>query len=270
MVTATITPFLSGLSSAEVFFTGFGSDVAFHTLTRIAAGRRQPVRGGVAIAPDVPVRDYEIEPSVPVVYETAMFDVDGVPLGTFQSAPVTMWFDSFIHQPLDPALWVAPHAILAGTAETITRDTPHESVYVEDASVARRIGSRRRGIDGLKFSFLTDEAGADMFSSMLGSYDSRQVGVLCIRTPSPMRIPRTFFASVSDVTEVEVDVHMGGDSVRIEFTATETTSPFAGLVKPTLTYDDLDAAYSSYDYRDAAYDMYTDMDRDYSLAGYAS
>jgi hypothetical protein len=110
---------------------------------------------------------------------------------------------------------------------------------------------------------------ADRFQGMLGDYNTRQVGVLCVRTPPPVRIPRTFFTSVPDPTEVSVDVQWGGQRTDIVFTATEVDPPFVGLVTPLLTYDDLDAAYSTYDDRDAAYATYTDMDRDYSLAGLA-
>jgi hypothetical protein len=115
-----------------------------------------------------------------------------------------------------------------------------------------------------------DTGRADMLQAMLGDYVTQQVAVLCIRTPPPVRIPRTFFAAVSDPEEIDINTKWGGGITRFAFSATEVEPPYAGLVTPLLTYDDLDAAYATYTARDAAYSSYTEQDRDYSLAGLAS
>jgi hypothetical protein len=269
MVDATLTPYLDGLPAVEVFFSNFGPEVHHHTIYRLSGNRMTVVRGAIEIATDVAVLDYEAPLGVSFRYATEMFTAAGGSLGFASSEQTILNIKrAFVHQPLNPQMWVSP-TVMVETAAVITRPLPSEVVYVEDASVGRRIGSRRQGITGMDMVFETGTLEhADAMQSMLGSYEMQQVGTLCVRMPPPMRIPSTFFASVRDLDEVMVNIHRRGTITRFEMVVDETAGPYAALVVPLLTYDDIDAAYATYDLRDAAYATYTDADRDYSLAGY--
>lgn len=270
MVTATTDQYLEGLPSVAVAFSGFAGGVHHQTLTRVVEGRTMPVRGGFEVAPDVTVRDFEAPFGVDYSYVSEMFDAGGGSVGYAQSDPLLVDVKrSYVHQPLNPNLWASPHVML-GSAEDIDRPLVGDVVYVEGDSLGRRIGSRRLGISGLDLVFETDTIdAANQMQRMLGDYETQQIGVLIIRTPPPLRIPRTLIASVRKMPEVNVNVNRRGSIIQFPMTVDETAGPHVGLVVPTLTYDDLDAAYGTYDIRDAAYPTTTDSDRDYSLAGYA-
>ncbi len=105
--------------------------------------------------------------------------------------------------------------------------------------------------------------------AVFGQYGSRGAGVVCIRTPPPMRLPRTFYASVDELHEIAVDVHVGGEDVSFTFEATEARPPAPGLVTAVLRRKDIDAAYPTRAARAAAYATRLDRDSDYSLAGVA-
>ena len=256
----------------EVFIDPSDLDPATVTLRmyRLSEGRTWLVRGGVDVAPGVAALDFEVPFGVESAYRAEMFDVDGVSLGFTDTT--STWVDvegTWVHNPLDPT--VAVQLVnLSGSAETLTRQTPGEVVYVEGASVGRRISSRRRGLEGVPVRLLAESRDvADTLQAMLGSYETQQVPVLCIRTSEAIRWPRTFFASTQELVEREKDVHSGGELVQFEASMDEVAPPFPGLVVPLLTYDDLDEFHGTYTAMDAAYASYTEKDRDYSLAGFA-
>lgn len=263
------TLYMDGNPSVEIFFTNFVAGTARVRLYRYSEGRTWLVRGGVDIAPSVAVRDYEVPSGVTSTYRAEMFDIAGNSLGFNTAASVTMpSFGPVVHQPLDPSLFAAV-TVLLDTAQTLVRPTPGELTYTEGSTVGRRIGMRRRGLSGAQLEFMTDTiANADMIQAALGTYETEQVAVLCVRTPPPIRLPRTLFCASDSLEEIETDVHMGGTAVRYRMQVDEIEPPFPGLVKPTLTYDDIDTV-GSYDVQDSMWATYTDRDRAYELAGQA-
>lgn len=265
------TLYMDGNPSVEIFFTNYVAGTARVRLYRYSEGRTWLVRGGVDIAPSVAVRDYEVPSGVTSTYRAEMFDLAGNSLGFNTAASVTMpAFGPILHQPLDPALY-AEVVLMVGTAEKLARPTPRDVVYTEGSSVGRHIGSRRRGLARTPLLLeVESEAAADMVQAMLGTYETEQVGVLCLRTPPPTRVPRTFFFSSDEMEELDVNIHYpaGGVLIRYGLDADEVEPPFPGLVKPTLTYDDIDTV-GSYDVQDSMWATYTDRDRAYELAGQA-
>jgi hypothetical protein len=270
MVGPTLTVNLSGNPYVEVSLADVLPGTSTVRFERVSDGRKWAVRGGIGISSDVAVLDFEAPFCVPSTYRAECFDASGNSLGFTDSSTVTVWEDrTIVHQPLNPQMWVNP-VRLVGTVGSIRRPSEGTLVKVQGAAVSRVIGSGRAGVTASDWSFLTTRfTDADNLQQLLGTYEVQQLPVLCIRTPPPMRVPRTFFAHVPDLAETQLDTHMGGQLLQFDFKATEVEPPFPGLTTPLLTYDDIDAAYGSYDLADQAYASYTDRDRDYSLAGSA-
>lgn len=264
----------TGNPFVEVFFdpSGFPAEVTRLTVWRYSEGREWQVRGGVSVAPGAAVLDFEVPPGSSA-YRAEMFDAAGVSLGwTETSALEVPDFGVTLHNPLDPTVYVrlSTLAVLDSLLGTGGRPTVGSVLFPEGRTVGVHVGARRRGVVGLRFGVaLESVADVDLLQSMLGGYGESRVAVLCVRTPQPVRVPRTLFLSVSDPEEVDFDVRWGGSRMDFLFTGTEVAPPFPGLAVPLLSYDDLDIAYPSLDARDAAYSSYTEMDRDYSLAGMA-
>lgn len=261
----------SGNPRVEVFFDpdDLDPDTARVRMWRYSEDREWLVRGGVDVAPGIAALDWEVPFQTPATYRLEQFAADDIPLGFTDPSTVTVdYTGTVVHQPLSPDLW-APVRILSGSAATLTRPFDGEFVETEGSVVGHWVGSVRRGLRDVPVSLLTETLeAAGQLQEALGTYMTRQVGVLCIRTSDGIRWPRTFFAQ-GDLTEVERNVKFRGQLIQFDAQMNEAKPPYPGLVVPLLTYDDLDVAYATYDLRDAAYATYTAQDRDYSLAGLA-
>lgn len=274
MAAPTLTVDVSGSPRVEVFLSG--TDVVAGTvrmrLWRYSEGREWLVRGGVDIAPGTAAIDWEVPFRVQALYRGEMFDAAGLSLGFTDAASVTVDVgDVWVHNPLVPtnSVRLGPFGLVERDT-TVSRPTVGEVIYGEGDTVGRRIGSGRRGVAGWATGFAVENVeDADALQRMLGDYVTQQVGVLCVRTPPPFRIPRTLFASVSDDAEADRDVRWGGKRTDFLFTATEAAPPYPGITTPLLTYDDLDASFSTYTLRDAQFSTYTAGDRAYEYAGAA-
>lgn len=264
----------SPVPRVEVGFPNLAAGTQVINVFRIADGRTMRVRGGVRLAAPgaVSLVDTEAPNGVPATYRAEMFsDVAAtVSLGFTDTTTATLSFDgTCLHQPLDPSLAVRVD-MLRGSAEGLVRKVPGEAVIPEGAEVPTWIGGPRQGLSQVPFVFLAQTlADADKVQSILGIYGQSQVGVICVRTPPPMRIPRTFFAGNADLVEDAINVHAGGGNVKFTMTADEVSPPAAGLVRPALRRMDLDAGYATRGARDAAYLTRFNRDADYSLAGLA-
>lgn len=253
----------------EVFYDEYLPGTQKARIERVSDGRVWPVRGGVDVTPGVAVLDFEVPFCVPSVYRAECFDFSGMSLGFTESASTTVWeWRTIVHQPLVPQLWTAIRE-LKGTAETIERPADSDLVKIEGSPLPRAIGSGRRGVTSMPYKMFVDRvSAADRIQEMLGTHATPQLPVLCVRTPPPMRVPRTFFMHVPSLPERQI-APGANEYFSFDFDATEVEIPFPGLVTPLLTYDDLDAAFGSYDAMDAAFPSYTDRDRAYHLAGTA-
>lgn len=261
----------SGNPRVEVFADpdDLHPDTARVRMLRYSENRTWLVRGGVDVAPGVAALDWEVPFQVPATYRLEMTAADGVSLGFTDPSTVTVnYTGTVVHQPLSPDLW-APVRILKSSASSLGRPFDGEFVETEGGVVGHWVGSNRRGLRDVPVSLLAETLGAaDMIQAILGTYETQQVGVICIRTSDRIRWPRTFFAH-GDLEEIERNLKFRGQLIQFDAAMSEAEPPYPGLVVPLLTYDDLDVAYATYDLRDAAYSTYTDQDRDYSLAGLA-
>jgi len=268
---ASLTPNTEGCPFVEVFIDTVDCPAGTATMRvyRLSDNRTWLVRGGVDIAPGVAALDYEIPFQVDVAYRAECFDNTGVSLGYAEAGSITLDYEgTIIHQPLTPSLYVGvtlrPDSYLA----PMTRPTPGAAIFTEAGGPARWVGGIRQGQVGTAVSvFVANSYDADTLQSIMGAYETSQVAVVCIRTSTLTRWPRTFFAQ-GDLAETWLS--RVSDRYQFDSTMTEVNPPFPGLSTPLLTYDDLDASYATYDAMDAAYATYTDKDRDYSLAGAAT
>lgn len=269
MVAPLLTANQDGNPFVEVFPQTVPAGTTRMRVERFSEDRIWPVRGGVDVAPGVAVLDFEVPFWTEATYRAECFN-GNIPLGYTESSTIVVEEDrTFVHQPLVPQLYSIIKE-LAGTAETVTR--PHDStlVKVEGAGLPKVISGGRQGVEDMPFSFLVETAAdADQVQSMLGTYVVSQLPILVVRTPPPMRVPRTFFMHVPALPERWIGPGSNTTFFEYSFNATEVEPPFAGLTTPLLTYDDLDAAYANYDLLDAAFATYSDRDRAYHLAGTA-
>lgn len=242
-------------------------------LYRIADGRTYLVRGGIRryAVGGTSIVDWEAPFGVPITYRAEMFsDVDATQSLGFTEGTETLldvrqaWF----HQPLSPSLAFRP-TMLWGTGLDRVRSTPGDLVYAQGAELATWVGGQRQGLAEVPFVLLTDREGADQAQATFGRYGTNQSAVLCIRTPKDMRIPRTFYAVVSQVKETTLNRPGVGEAVQFDFTATEARPPAPGLVAAALRRMDIDATYPTRDQRAAAYLTRLQRDSDYTLAGVA-
>lgn len=271
-----LTPMPGGVPvpSVQVVVSDVLPETVVVNLYRIADDRQMLVRGGIRkyAVGGATVIDWEAPFGVPVSYRAEMFaDAAATQSLGFTEAGTTVLevSETWLHQPLNPSV-SATVLRLSKTATDISRETPGDLLYAEGAEVATWIGGTRRGISGVAFEVLTDTfEQASRLQAVFGRQGSTQSAVVCIRTPPPMRIPRTFYAAVSEVHEEAVDVQNGGELVRFTFNATEARPPAPGLVAAVLRRMDIDFTYPTRAERAAAYLTRLDRDSDFSLAGVA-
>lgn len=243
-------------------------------LYRIADGRTTLVRGGVRkyAVGGTTVIDWEAPFGIPITYRAEMFsDAAGTQsLGFTDGSTTTLdVHDTWLHQPLNPSLSVRALR-LQGTAAERVRIAPGNLVYTQGDEAATWVGGRRRGLFGLDWDLLVDSTvDADRMQELFGANGSSQNAVLCVRTPPPMRVPRTLFLAVAELREIDVDIAFGGESTRFTFSGTEARPPAPGLVAATLRRMDVDVTYPTRAQRAAAYATRLARDSDYTLAGAA-
>lgn len=259
----------------EVFFDELDPDTSTVTVYRTAKGREYQMRGGVnaATAGTFTRIDYEVPPNTTVAYRAEMFDSGGLSLGFTDAGTVSIPVSAtWLHNPLDPQ--GAVKVTLLNTAgKTLDRPVPGTVSYPIGRRVGVVLAEPRRGLTGGVFDVMVDTLeDADKVQALLGDYTTTTVPVICIRVGSdnPMRVPTPLFLGVLSIPEEDVDVFDGGTTTIHRIAGDEAAPPTPGLFIPLLTRNDIDAYYSSRDAVDAAYLRRVDIDRDYSLAGYAS
>lgn len=252
-----------------VTFGALAAGTVTITVQRTAEGRTMPVRGGVNLyaVGGAAVMDYEVPFGIAASYSAQQFNSVGLSLGFTASATVTVDVtDTWIHQPLSPALAVAAILTVA-TAADVVRKNPGSMVYPEGATVGRWIGAQRQGVTGAVVEVLMNSlADADELQSMFGSYSVDFPAILCIRTPVNVRLPRVLFAAVAEVHEVS---YTQATVVTFSFTVDEVAPPAPGLVLPLLRRKDIDVDYPTRAARAADYATRLARDVDYTKAGLA-
>lgn len=269
MAGPTLTPDVAANPFVEVFFEDLHTDAARLDVYRLSDDREWLVRGGVDVAAGVAALDFEVPFKTQASYRAVQRDVLGNSLGFTDTSTITVdYTGTVVHQPLVPAQLWAPVTLMVGSGQKLLRPAEGDLVGVEGAAMDRWIGTPRRGLRGVPVRFMAETIeAADLVQAMLGTYVTKQIQVLCIRTSEVVRWPRTFFAR-GDLTEVEKNVRLGGHLLDFEASMDESEPPYPGLVVPLLTYDDLDA-FGDYAAQDAGWITYTARDRAYELAGLA-
>ncbi len=269
----TTTPTLTAVNDSnpcprvQIVFTEFPPTINTINVYRVAEGRQFKVRGGVNLFAigGAALVDYEAPFGVPAVYRAEMFDASNNSLGFTTTATVTLTVtDSWIHQPLSPTLAVKVRVFM-DSANDLTRPSPGQVTYPEGATVGTLIGGQRRGLSQMALNVrLFSTADADELLSMWGSYTTDFPAVVCVRTPPPLRIPRTLFAGSLAPHEVIVGVNA---MLTYQMVVDEVAPPSAGLIIPLLRRNDIDAAFTTRAARAAAYATRILRDTDYSKSG---
>lgn len=251
-----------------LFSTVAGSAVTMN-IYRTAEGRTFPVRGGVNLGcvGGANAVDNEVPFGVVTSYQAEMFDTSGNSLGFTDATTTTMAVtQAWLSQPLSPTLAI-PVKVFLTTSQSVGRVAPGSLTYPEGATVGTWIGGQRQGIQGLQLAFrVANTSDADEFQSMFGSYSADFPAVLCLRTPPPARLPRTFFFSSSGPVET---AQANFTFITYSMTVNEAQPASPGLVIPLLRREDIDFAYSTRSARDAAYATRLALVTDYSKAGLA-
>lgn len=245
------------------------------TFWRVSEGHSLKVRDGIdrTMVASVSLIDLEPGRGASSTYEAECWDgtvsLGRIALGTVFVPWVGATTSVLVQQPLDPHLSLEVHN-LVGSWPDLTQDAPGEAVYTEGDSLPTVVGfGPRTGFEDVTIDFgVSSREDAARLRATLGTRGDPQVQVWLIRGGDSF-LPRVFFCHVKRLVEVDINNRLGKGWSRFRATVTECKPPAPALVVSLLSYDDLDAGYTSYTARDAAYASYDLQDRDYSLAGLA-
>jgi hypothetical protein len=254
----------------EITVEGILAGAVTATLYRVTDERTMRVRGlvNVPAAGGFGGIDTEVPFQQTVTYRAEFFDADGLTLGFGDSGSTGVdYVGTVIHQPLDPARSVDP--ILAqGAVKTLSRPFDGDTIRPIGRSVPVYIGTGRGGLTDLILDSITlTDAQAAAMQSVFGGYDGdEQFPVICFRSSLPTGLPGVLFAVVQKPT-AEPYAAYGDSAVMWRLTGQEVAPPAEGVVRPLLTYEDLENAYSSYSEIESTYLTYLDAETDFDLAG---
>jgi hypothetical protein len=268
-------PVLTPVPHVEMTIFALDDGTATISLFRTVGRRTMPVRGmdHVYAVGGVNVVDWEAPFGVELTYWAEQYDIDGNFIATTTPSVTRLdVFDTWVHNPLDPAGAVKVK-LGRGAAAKIVRAQDADLAWFDGSGIGTAVTGQRHGVTDTPVVFYTlTDADSDQVNEMLGDPYNGPSGpmILCIRPGANenTRWPKPFFALVA-LDEIPVSQPAGKQITRWEGTGTEVEPPAVVLVAPVLTYDDLDARWGTYDAMDAAYGTYLERDRDYSLAGYA-
>lgn len=253
-----------------IAFTDLAAGTQTVTIRRTAGGRTLPVRGGMRLyaVGGASALDQEVPFGVTASYQAEQFDASGASLGMTDAAAVTVdSADAWVSQPLNPNLALQVRVRLAST-DTLGWESPGDIVYTQGASVGRLINGQRSGIkDSSLLLRLRYPSDADRLDAMFGTYDSTYPAVLCVRTPPNVPLPPVLFWGCPKPKRLTAGANK---LVQYQLDGSEVAPPAPGLVVPSLSRDDIDAAYPTRNARAAAYTSRLARDSDYTLAGTAS
>jgi hypothetical protein len=232
----------------EVLVEDLSPNVSYITIHRIAAGRDFSVRGAiVALVSGALSRiDYEVPFNTSCIYRAEMFDSAGNSLGfTIDGSITYTTTDTWIHNPLNPAGGVKVD-LLSTSGNTISHPSSGQLVQPIGRSVGVIVSSGRLGYRGFPLQVSTSTlALADSFAALIGDYTTKTVPVLCVRSGTPIRIPKPFFISALDPQEIALNIDVGGSVIDWDITGDEVSPPSPGVLVPLLTRADLNAYYAT-------------------------
>jgi hypothetical protein len=253
----------------QVTFSSLVAGTRTVTIRRTADGRTMDARGGVSLfaVGGASVLDQEVPFGVPASYQAEQFDAAGRSLGMTDAAAIIVdTTDTWVSQPLNPELALRVRVRLASTS-TMGWESPGDTVWTQGGSVGRLINGQRSGLKGVSLLLrLLRPEDAEAFLAMFGTYDTTYPAVLCIRTPPNVPLPSVLFFGCRTPKRLTSGANA---FVQYQLDGDEVAPPAPGLIVPTLSRDDIDAAYPTRDARAAAYTSRLARDTDYTLAGLA-
>lgn len=268
-----LTMLLDGNPGVQVDFPSLDPACAAITVQRNQGGRTFNVRGltNKVTAGTATGIDYEVGLGTPATYRAVMFDAAGNSLGYTDASGVQLDVaGTYIHQPLNPRLWVKARVQVA-TSQSVQFVAPGTFTTPEGAAVGVWIGGKRTGIQNLQFQFrVASGDDGDTFLSMFGDYESDYPAVICVRTPPPVRLPRTLFLGPSNYGLYPGPIENAQANftfVQYSMVSNEVQPPTPGLVVPLLSYADMNAAFATIGDFNAAYASYYAANSDYSKSG---
>lgn len=188
--------------------------------------KNRPLLGGVV------VDDYELPPGIPVSYKVHQYDVSGASLGYALnlSAQVNLPRAHIVIQdPLAPAnaVLIRPEFLFADAL----RKTRPTKIY--------QAGGRTFAMSGIVSAlqqvtlraFTETEEDRDTLAAIL------EQSTILVRTSPEMRLPGSFYATVSDIPMIPVDAREGGDWDLWDLVGNQVTRPELGIVTAVYSYD---------------------------------
>ncbi len=276
VTTLTLTPQPIGSPApyVDVLASAITAGVSRVTVWRTVKGRQYKVRGlvNVSAGGTVTTRDFEAPRDVLISYRVQHLDALGNFISWSDTATTTLpdvdgytWF----HNPLDPTTSVRLR-MLAPTPGALTKPLDAEILRVLGRSLGVGFFGARGGFSNINLTALTETIeDADRFDALFGGYDDvNTVPILCVRTPSAMRLPPTLFALVGKPEQVALQPWIRGEWSAWQMAGDEISPPPEAIITALLDYADFSAFYSGgYNVFKAAYLDYEQAMRDYTIAG---
>lgn len=245
----------------ELLFDSLPAEAVFARVVQISSEGERTVRtdtvGGVVYAAGgFTVTDYEPPLGVPVTYRAMQYNAAGSELGWTDSATVRL--------DIDPSMVVVSDPLSPGVAVMVEA----KDDFGSRASVSRQVSLVRIGFDTVALmgsAGLASDVPVSVQTKTLA--DAAQLvrvlrnGYVLVRSmPAPLPLfPRNLHAVIPVVDPVPVDVHWGGEWVLFPLVGQEVTRSELPIVEPTVTWDQVVAAYPTWDALLAAHSTWLDL-----------
>lgn len=256
MATISLVPLAGDASLPErvdVTVTDAPVGAAFVSVYSIAAeqatvrnANRAPATG------DFFVTDFQVPLGVPVTYRAEHFDAAGVSLGLSGEASTQVDSDPqyiVIQDPLAPKRYVKVDAPPSFAGDVSRRR--QMSTYDAGGRTVALVGQL-----GLRADVPIQVSTRTLEQSGVLEGVLAEMPFLIRTMPNIVLLPALFYGVASEVTQVPVDVHTGGQWVRWSLTAQEVSPLLLDVIEAVVTYARFKAAFATYADAKAVYATY--------------
>lgn len=195
--------------------------------------------------------DWETPPGVPVTYRAQQFDVDGNELGYTDpvtvTIPVSSPEDMWLSDPFDATSAIKVRAAV-GTGQQPSRPVPGTVLRVGDRTVV--LASPQGLLQDLKMDFITITT-EDQEAVL--ALIQRTSGLILIRTPPPMMVPRLLYCWASNPIPDAFDLPHGDQRVSWANQVQEITPVEGDVQVVPVTWQTYMDAFPTWGDMDAAY-----------------
>lgn len=212
----------------------------------VQGGRRRTVTGADYFV------DYEVPLGRDVWYELEF--LEGVLEPLVQSAGIRIDTDrGYLQDPAVPASAIeiftaglpAGYATLAeGALESVTYAAEATAIYVQQTAAPVVLTSGRRAASAVGVPLLIDDSSQSALLRQLV-----QSAVILLLRPLPEwsdDVPGTCYLVAREVTAQPLDRHKGGSLERWNIAGDVVAAPAAGVIVPTISYGDVQQAWTTY------------------------